>query len=251
VPIEALILAEGGTGRLRPLTDHVPTSVLPVGGTPILDHQIQVLRSASVGSITVIGGYRGAQVEQICRAYPSVRYCLNPRFRREEPSLEALRLPGLVARGPLLVVRGDLLVDPELIRAVVAAPAQDCVVVDEERQALGLWRLSTPMLTALLDRAAGADAAEESLYRVLHLLLSHEGAEAVSPNGHPWVRVDSLEMLARALRVQRRIAEARVARTTLRLGLIEGAERASRAFHAPPVGSGETPDSSAASKHAA
>ncbi len=219
MPIEALILAEGGTGRLRPLTDHVPTSVLPVGGTSILDHQIQALRSMAVGAITVIGGYRGAQVEQICRAYPDVRFCLNPRFNREEPHLDAVRLAGLVPRVPLLVVRGDLLFDSRLIGLVTSTPASDCAVVDDEQRALGLWRLSAETVRVLLNAAADADAAEQPLHAALDRLLPWDGARSVSPNGHPWVRIESLETLARALRVERHIAETRVARTAEHLRL--------------------------------
>jgi CTP:molybdopterin cytidylyltransferase MocA len=225
VPIEALILAEGGTGRLRPLTDHVPTSVLPVGGTSILDHQIQVLRSMGVGAVTVIGGYRGAQVEQICRSYPDVRFCLNPRFNREEPFLDAVRLAGLIPRAPLLVLRGDLLFDAELIRLVTSTPAPDCVVVDAERQGLGLWRLSAPTVKALLDISGEPGAVEQPLHAALDRLLVEDGAESVSPNGHPWVRIESLEILARALRVERHIAETRVARTTARLDQVGAAAR--------------------------
>ena len=193
MPIEALILAEGGTGRLRPLTDHVPTSVLPVGGTSILDHQIQVLRSMDVGTVTVIGGYRGAQVEQICRSYPDVRFCLNPRFNREEPFLDGVRLAGLVPGAPLLVVRGDLLFDSELIGLVTSTPAPDCMVVDAERQALGLWRLSALTVKALLDTSVEPDAAEQPLHATLDRLMSRDGAQSISPNGHPWARIESLE----------------------------------------------------------
>ena len=65
--VRAFIFAEAGSPRLRPLTEHLPTSLLPVGGIPLLDRQIQALLKCGVMDITVVGGYRAAQVEQACR----------------------------------------------------------------------------------------------------------------------------------------------------------------------------------------
>lgn len=250
--IEALILAEGGTGRLKPLTDHVPTSVVPVGGTSILDHQIQALRSVDIGTITVIGGYRGAQVEQICRAYPSVRFCLNTRFHREDPGPEAVRLAGLVPRDELIVLRGDLLFDPELVRGLTSRGAGDCVVVDEDRAPIGLWKVSAATFDALLADPAAAGLGEEpSLYGSLARVLERSGAAEISPNGHSWVCVESLESLARALRVQRRIGEAKVLRTRLRLEIADPAPTASRWIGLPGSVNGDSGPATPAAKHAA
>jgi hypothetical protein len=149
------------------------------------------------------------------------------------------------------VVRGDLLFDSELIRLVTSTPASDCVVVDGERQALGLWRLSASTVKALLDISAEAGAAEQPLYAALDLLLCRDGAESLSPNGHPWVRIESLETLARALRVERRIAEACVARTTARLDQVGAAELSSRISRLALADSVRMPAPSALSKFAA
>jgi hypothetical protein len=220
VNIEALILAETGSPRLRPLTEHLPTCLVPVGGTPILDHEIQALHSVGVNHITVIGGYRAAQVEQACRAYGDVRFCVNSRYSRVEPRLSALRAAGAMPARSLLLVRGELVFDGVMVEELVHGEEGNRVVVDAAGEPAGIWWL-TARTAAALFAAAGDDGAEldssEGLYEVLQNVLEQHGHETVAVNGHPWARVESMEDLARALKAHRLVAEARVARHEERL----------------------------------
>ena len=54
-----MILAAGVGSRLRPLTDYVPKSLLPVGGRTILQWQLRSLSAAGVSdaSVTVVAGH--------------------------------------------------------------------------------------------------------------------------------------------------------------------------------------------------
>ncbi len=218
--IEALILAETGSLRLRPLTEHLPTCLVPVGGTPILDHEIQALHSAGFDHITVIGGYRSAQVEQACRAYGDVRFCMNSRYSRAEPRLSALRAAGAMPARPLLLVRGELVFDGVMVEKLVRGGEGNRVVVDAAGEPAGIWWL-TARTAAALFAAAGDEGAEldsaEGLYAALRDVLERHGHEVLAVNGHPWARVETMEDLARALKAHRLVAEARVARHEERL----------------------------------
>ena len=54
----AILLAAGLGSRLLPLTADRPKCLIEVGGRTILEHQVEALRMAGVGAITIVGGYR-------------------------------------------------------------------------------------------------------------------------------------------------------------------------------------------------
>ena len=59
----ALILAGGKGERLRPLTDTLPKPMVPVGGKPILWHQVQWLKEAGVTDVVFLAGYRWEAIQ--------------------------------------------------------------------------------------------------------------------------------------------------------------------------------------------
>ena len=56
-PRTALVLAGGRGERLRPLTDDRPKPMVPVGGRPILEHQLAWLRDNGVERAVLLTGY--------------------------------------------------------------------------------------------------------------------------------------------------------------------------------------------------
>jgi mannose-1-phosphate guanylyltransferase len=55
--VKALIVAGGFGTRLRPLTDRVPKSLLPIANRPFLEHQIRLLAAHGVNAATLLTGY--------------------------------------------------------------------------------------------------------------------------------------------------------------------------------------------------
>ena len=44
--MKAMIFAAGTGSRLKPLTDHTPKALIPIGGKPMLEHVILKLKSS-------------------------------------------------------------------------------------------------------------------------------------------------------------------------------------------------------------
>lgn len=63
LPIDALIMAGGRGERLRPLTDSTPKPLLPVGGKPILEHNVDRLRDYGIDDLWISVRYLGEQIE--------------------------------------------------------------------------------------------------------------------------------------------------------------------------------------------
>jgi mannose-1-phosphate guanylyltransferase len=51
--MKAFLLAAGPGSRLRPLTDHTPKCLLPIGGTPLLDLWLDALHGAGVDEVLI------------------------------------------------------------------------------------------------------------------------------------------------------------------------------------------------------
>jgi hypothetical protein len=210
--MQAIVFAEGGSLRLRPLTEHLPTCLVPVGGTPILDHQIQTLLRLGVGSITVVGGYRAAQVEQACRHYVGVLFRVNPRFSRAEPLRSSLLAAAPEPGCPVLLVRGDLVFDEGMVRALLTARGKDAHLVGPSGRGIGLCRISGETAKTLLaESGTPAAGGEPELFPWVEGYLAAHGGEALGTGERPWARVSSLEDLARALKAGRESQQARVA----------------------------------------
>ncbi|MBT9568473.1 MAG: nucleotidyltransferase family protein [Thiobacillus sp.] len=58
-----MILAAGRGERMRPLTDHTPKPLLPVGGKPLIAWHIERLRAAGFTRIVINHAHLGQQVE--------------------------------------------------------------------------------------------------------------------------------------------------------------------------------------------
>ncbi|HZP56498.1 MAG TPA: NTP transferase domain-containing protein [Dehalococcoidia bacterium] len=126
--MQAVILAAGDGGRLRPQTDGKPKALLPVAGRPMLAHVLDALRAAGVDVATVVGGY---EATQIVYALPRI----TPQGMRatciENADWRAGNARSLWAArehvpGDFVLVMGDHLVDPQIIRALVGAPDGRC-----------------------------------------------------------------------------------------------------------------------------
>lgn len=63
LPVDALIMAGGRGERLRPLTDSTPKPLLPVGDKPIIEHNIDRLRTFGIDDLWISLRYLGEQIE--------------------------------------------------------------------------------------------------------------------------------------------------------------------------------------------
>ena len=108
-PRTAMLLAAGYATRMRPLTDHTPKPLLPLGGRTLLDHALARLSEAGVETVVVNGFW---QVERLARHLDARAGVPNHTVLRRETSLletgggVRAALP-LLGDDPFFVVNGD------------------------------------------------------------------------------------------------------------------------------------------------
>jgi len=62
--IPVAILAGGLATRLRPITEKIPKSLVPVAGKPFLAHQLELLKSRGVRRVVLCVGYLGEMIQR-------------------------------------------------------------------------------------------------------------------------------------------------------------------------------------------
>ncbi len=139
-----VILAAGRGSRLGTLGGETPKWLLPVGGRPIADRHLQGIAAARdrVASVRVVTGHAAPAIEAFLaerRDGLPVDVIANPDFEGLNnwwSLLLALRV--LPAEGPVVVVNGDLLTDPDwlsgFIEDVLRGPDQGVLAVDTRRE---------------------------------------------------------------------------------------------------------------------
>jgi NDP-sugar pyrophosphorylase family protein len=61
--LKAIILAGGRGNRLRPITDYVPKSLIPIKNIPIIEWQIKYLKKFGVSEVIICSGYKTEMIE--------------------------------------------------------------------------------------------------------------------------------------------------------------------------------------------
>ena len=112
--MKAMILAAGRGERMRPLTDHTPKPLLPVGGKPLIVWHIEKLARAGIGDLVINHAHLGMQIEEALG--DGSRFGVRIRYSPERPA--ALETAGGIAHALHLlgdksfaVVNGDIWCD--------------------------------------------------------------------------------------------------------------------------------------------
>lgn len=124
--MKAMILAAGRGERMRPLTDHTPKPLLPVGGQPLIVWHLRNLARAGFREVVINHAHLGDRIEAALG--DGRRFGLAIRYSAENVALEtaggiAKALP-LLGAEPFLVVNGDIWCDADF-GALLSQPAPD------------------------------------------------------------------------------------------------------------------------------
>lgn len=83
--MQAVILAGGLGTRLWPLTKEIPKPMVPIAGTPYLEHQLRLLAKQQITDVVLLTGYLGSQIEERFGDGASLK--LRIRYSRESRPL--------------------------------------------------------------------------------------------------------------------------------------------------------------------
>lgn len=169
--MEAVILAAGRGARLQ--STDTPKCLLRVNGRSLLDYQLDALALAGVSRVVVCVGYRGDAIRSFLTGVDrgiEITVVDNPHYLTTNNSFTlALALRQMRECQDLLVINGDNLVDPRLVRLLVeqAGSALPYIVKDhydvEDTKIALVRNLSEAYLTRIGKEIALHESEGESI----------------------------------------------------------------------------------------
>ena len=112
----ALILAAGKGSRMWPLSENVPKPLLPLGGLPIIERQIQELISVGVKELYILIGYR---MKEISDYLDNTKLDININYivqEQQNGTGHAVNQAKGKIRGDFYCLNGDIIIDKENLK---------------------------------------------------------------------------------------------------------------------------------------
>lgn len=135
----AIILAAGSGSRLRPYTDDKPKCMVPLSGIPLIERQLAALKTAGITDVTVVVGYRSEAFQ-----YLGLPLVVNPYWETTN-MVETLFCAESVLTDDTIVAYADIVYEPRVITALMAAPHEVSVVVDTGWRSYWQHRFTNPL----------------------------------------------------------------------------------------------------------
>ena len=132
--MQLVILSAGIGSRLKPLTETVPKCLIEVANKPILGHQIDLfIDNKNVEEIIIVIGYKPGLV----RTFIESNYggdekivCIENKDYLTTNNMYSLFLTKNYIKGKLLLINGDVILDPEIVNGFLLDSYADSIAVD-------------------------------------------------------------------------------------------------------------------------
>lgn len=139
----AIHLAAGEGTRLRPLTNDRPKPLVELGGTSLLERNVETLERAGVDEQVVVTGHEGDQIRDL-----GLETVHNEVYDETEMVYSLFRAADEFpdeGAGDLVISYGDIVYEQEVVEELLACDAPMGIVVDRQWRALWEARFDDPL----------------------------------------------------------------------------------------------------------
>ena len=125
-----VILSAGQGTRLLPYTKDLPKCMVEISGKTLLEHQIKIIKSCGINSISLIGGYKLEKLKKFkLPIYENRKYSNTNMLYSLFCARELLE-----NEDDLIISYGDIVYSKEILQEIVSAKDPINVVVDKNWQ---------------------------------------------------------------------------------------------------------------------
>lgn len=236
-PPMAVILAAGIGSRLSPLTDNCPKSLLPVGGSVILERMIRNCLSCGMSQFVLVLGHRANEIQQfVDKTFRGIRvtYVINDRYRETNTGYSLMLAAPAIGSSEFIKFDADVVFDTKILRGLVdderpnvlcidrniaLADEEVKVIVDDQMRVLeigksvdpetalgesiGIEKISAktgPLLFAELSEMMESEVHAQAYYEAAYARLVGKGTEfrVLDITGLNWTEIDTAKDYAAA-----------------------------------------------------
>ena len=141
--MKAIILAAGRGSRMKDLTDERPKCLVELHGKALLNWQLEALRAAGIGEISIVTGYR----RELLTNRGLVEFH-NLRWAETNMVSSLACAQELLQSEPCIVSYSDIFFSPVAVQSLMACKADLAVTYDPNWLELWTQRFGDPLLDA-------------------------------------------------------------------------------------------------------
>ena len=133
--MKAIILAAGKGTRLGEIGKSGPKCLIRIGNKAIIEHQVGALKSNGISDISVVIGYYADRVREALKN-AGVKFYLN-KYYGKTGMLESLFCARDELNDEAIILYGDVIFKPDLIKNLLKEKNDFCLVVDGKKEVKG------------------------------------------------------------------------------------------------------------------
>jgi choline kinase len=131
----AVILAAGSSYRMRPLTDHMPKSLLTIGGKPVLGQILENLAANGLQNVLMVTGYQEEMIKDYVLANRhgmNFQFITNEIYADTSDSVSLYRTKPHTQGQDIILVDADLWFYPGALAKLLQTPEADVVAINSK-----------------------------------------------------------------------------------------------------------------------
>jgi choline kinase len=122
--MKAVILLAGMGNRMKPLTDDMPKSLLPIGDTNALEHMIRKIINCDIRSFVIICGHMQEEIrEYVAQTFPLLDcvFATNEKYKTTNTGYSLMLAKDHVQGESFIKFDGDVIFQEEILRQLIQA----------------------------------------------------------------------------------------------------------------------------------
>ena len=149
--MQSVILAGGVGSRLKPITDYVPKSLIPINNIPLIEWQIKQLKKFKINDFIICTGYKTDQIQNYLEQKEN--FGSKIQYSIEKTPLETggaiKKAAKLIKDKSFLVINGDIITSIDVTK-MYASP--NSIALIELRTKFGIVELDNSKITKFKEK---------------------------------------------------------------------------------------------------